>query len=133
MWEYRCRVLSVYDGDSLKLEVDLGFGATMKLKDPGCRLLDIDTPEIRGPERSLGLEAKQFVLDWIAEREDGDDWPFICRTVRDDATGKYGRYLVDLRARPQWVDENVRGIDPDTSLVEALKDAGHDTGDWRGW
>lgn len=124
MWEYRCRVLSFYDGDSLDLEVDLGFGVTIKLDDPGTRLYRVDTPEIRGVERPEGLKAKQFVAEWLQSYEEDSEWPFICRTAKDDTTGKYGRYLVDLIPR----------LDTEApTLVESIKEAGHDTEDWKGW
>jgi len=50
-----------------------------------------DTPEVRGPSRDRGLEAKAFVEDWIADQAAG----LVCRT-HQDRRGKYGRWLADL-------------------------------------
>jgi micrococcal nuclease len=135
MWEYRCRVVDVYDGDTLTLDVDLGFNVTNRVR---VRLLDIDTPEIRGEERPEGLLAKQFVMEWIAKWEHStsplapigdDDWPFIVRTKK---TGKYGRWLADIFAE-HTIIVGYDDIPYEASLVEALKDAGHDTEDWKEW
>jgi micrococcal nuclease len=131
MYEYRCRVIDIYDGDTLTLEVDLGFRIATTIR---VRLLDVDTPEIRGPERPEGLLAQAFVDDWVQERNEAyesaenvsvwDGWPFIVRTKK---TGKYGRWLADIRP---W---NRPHVDGEFSLVFALKTNGHDTGDWKAW
>ena len=49
LYTYKARCVSVYDGDSITLDIDLGFNHWML--NQKIRLLGIDTPEIRGPER----------------------------------------------------------------------------------
>jgi micrococcal nuclease len=49
LYTYKAKVLSVYDGDSLRLDIDLGFKVVMQ--NQRVRLLGIDTPEVRGEER----------------------------------------------------------------------------------
>lgn len=105
IWRYYCTVDRIIDGDTIDLIIDLGFFTHTKIR---VRLLDIDTPEIRGPERPEGLQAKAFVEEWLAERD--------VLVVETHKTGKYGRWLADL-----WVTGH------DQSLVEALKSAGYDT------
>lgn len=101
---YRARVVSVYDGDTMTVDIDLGFGvwiASQKL-----RLYGIDTPEMRGTERPDGL----YVRDWVrAEIPDGAE--IMVQTIRDK-TGKYGRWLAVI-----WTDHGL-------SLNQRLLDGG---------
>lgn len=53
MYTYRALVKSIYDGDTLRADIDLGFGVI--LADQSLRLLGIDTPEIKGVERPQEL------------------------------------------------------------------------------
>jgi micrococcal nuclease len=55
-WTYPARVVRVVDGDTLRLDLDAGFG--MWLLDQPCRLLGINTPEMDTPE---GRAARDFV------------------------------------------------------------------------
>ena len=43
MYEYRARVIKVIDGDTVDVDIDLGFGVW--LKDERVRIMGIDTPE----------------------------------------------------------------------------------------
>ena len=45
MYEYRCKILRIVDGDTVDVDVDLGFGTWMHKE--RVRLLGIDTPESR--------------------------------------------------------------------------------------
>jgi len=58
---YPVEIISVYDGDSCTVNVDIGFGwRKTKLK---CRLYGIDTPEIRGSsaeEKELAYAVKNI-------------------------------------------------------------------------
>ena len=59
MYEYRCKVLKVIDGDTVDVDIDLGFGIV--LKDERVRLMGIDTPESRTRdkvEKQFGLASK---------------------------------------------------------------------------
>ena len=42
MYEYRCKILKVIDGDTVDVDIDLGFGVWMHKE--RVRLLGIDTP-----------------------------------------------------------------------------------------
>lgn len=57
---YRAEVVSVTDGDTVKVLLDLGIET---YKQTAVRLEGINCPESRGaePEKSRGLEAKAFV------------------------------------------------------------------------
>lgn len=85
---YRYKVLSVYDGDTLTVdmhEIPRGFNK-QKL-----RLAGVDTPEIRGKceyEKLLAREARDFIRSQVAKAKD------IKFKVIDQ--GVYGRYIVHL-------------------------------------
>lgn len=85
---YKAVVRSVYDGDTMRLDFDLGFGTWMMNK--SVRLYGIDTPEIRGEERPEGLAARDFV------RERCPPGTEVTVLSIKDSTGKYGRYLVNI-------------------------------------
>lgn len=85
---YRAVVRSIYDGDTMRVDVDLGFG-TWRM-DQILRLAGIDTPEVRGIERDDGLRARAFVEDRIPPGS-----VVLIRTYRD-RTGKYGRYIAEV-------------------------------------
>jgi micrococcal nuclease len=84
LYAYKATVLEVYDGDTLRLKIDLGFGIV--LENESVRLFGINTPELRGEEREDGLVSRDRLRDLIL----GKDVTLI--TVRD-SKGKYGRYL----------------------------------------
>lgn len=85
---YNAIVRRIYDGDSIRADIDLGFNIWVYNKN--LRLSGIDTPEIRGEERPEGLVAKQFVVDRIPEGT------AIRVLTERDRTGKYGRYLATI-------------------------------------
>lgn len=88
MYEYRAIIKRVYDGDTITVDIDLGFNTWLMNK--SIRLSGIDTPEIRGEERPEGLIVKDIVKSWIPEGSE-----VILRTEKD-RTGKYGRYLAEV-------------------------------------
>ena len=45
MYEYRCKVLKVIDGDTVDIDIDLGFGTW--IRNERVRIMGIDTPESR--------------------------------------------------------------------------------------
>jgi micrococcal nuclease len=89
MYEYKAKVVRVIDGDTIKVEIDCGFGITFK---ETLRLLDIDTPELRAKtkeEREHAKDAKAFLAGYTF----GQD--IVIRTKKDKK-GKYGRYLAHI-------------------------------------
>lgn len=88
MFTYRAKLLRVVDGDTLDLEMDLGFGIYHRIR---VRLAGVDTPEIYGvrkdsDEYSMGKKASAFTSDWLRDKQ------ITVKTERDKK-GKYGRYL----------------------------------------
>jgi len=84
---YSAFVTDVYDGDTITINIDLGFG--MKMEKVKLRVFGIDTPELRGPEKKAGIVARDFVRDLILNKN------VIIKTHRDKK-GKYGRYLGEI-------------------------------------
>ena len=91
MYRYRCKVLRVVDGDTIDVDIDLGFGVWMHRE--RVRIMGIDTPESRTRdlvEKQFGLAAKEYVktLMPVGSMQ-------IIKTQKDK-TGKFGRILGDF-------------------------------------
>jgi len=100
MYEYAATITSVYDGDTVTADIDLGFGVWVQKQK--IRLFGIDAPEVRGDEREKGKESR----DWLRSQLDGQE--VTIQTVRD-RKGKYGRWLGRII---------VNGIDLNQKMVE---------------
>ena len=90
MYEYRCKLKRVIDGDSLVLHIDLGMNVQVTEK---IRLLGVNTPEMRSrseDERKAAVLATEYVKAWFASHHD-----LVIRT-KFDKTGKFGRLLGDV-------------------------------------
>jgi len=88
VYEYRCKVTRVVDGDTVDVDIDLGFGVWMHKE--RVRLYGIDTPESRTrdlEEKKYGLIAKEHIKSFMPV---GSMQTLV--TVKDKA-GKYGRIL----------------------------------------
>ena len=86
MYEYNCKIVRVTDGDSIVVDIDLGFSHF--IHNESIRLYGIDTPECRtrdAEEKAAGLLAKEFV-------EDALHVGGIYR-LQTKEKGKFGRYL----------------------------------------
>ena len=94
MYEYRARVLKVVDGDTVDVDIDLGFGVW--LKDERVRIMGIDTPESRTRdkvEKKFGLAAKARLKELLGAT------PILKTQVGkggEDMKGKFGRILGDF-------------------------------------
>jgi micrococcal nuclease len=102
MYEYRCKIRRVIDGDTVDIDIDLGFGVWRK--EERVRLFGVDTPESRTrdkQEKVYGKNAKRFVEAFLGKNE------VRLMTEKYDSKGKFGRILGDL-----YVD--------DVSLCESL-------------
>ena len=88
MYEYRCRIDRVVDGDTVDVDIDLGFGVWMKKQ--RIRLYGVDTPESRtrdAEEKVFGNLAKNFVQVRLPVGSNQ-----VLRT-KLDGKGKFGRIL----------------------------------------
>jgi micrococcal nuclease len=88
MYEYKCKIIKVIDGDTTDVDIDLGFGVWLKKQ--RIRFFGIDTPESRTrdlEEKKYGLAAKEYVKSHLPL---GSIQTLV--TVKD-GKGKYGRIL----------------------------------------
>jgi len=89
MFEYYVKkVNKVVDGDTIDVEIDLGFDISFSSR---VRLAGIDTPESRTTdkaEKTLGLEAKAYVKNQIDSAK-----TVVIKTEKMDSSEKYGRIL----------------------------------------
>jgi micrococcal nuclease len=94
--EYDVTVIKVVDGDTVDVDIDLGFGIC--LKDERVRIMGIDTPESRTSDRVeklFGLAAKNRLYSLLEK-----DAKLITTEDKsgEDMKGKFGRILGDFRA-----------------------------------
>ncbi|GAB4342494.1 MAG: hypothetical protein Kow0037_29880 [Calditrichia bacterium] len=96
---YSAIIVSVYDGDTVRADIDLGLSTWVK--NQKIRLARINAPEIRGAERETGLAARDFLRQQILGKA------VILQTIRD-RKGKYGRYLGEiwLPWEDRWININ---------------------------
>lgn len=81
MYQYKCRILRVIDGDTVDCSVDLGFRISMEMR---FRLFGIDAPEMR---TEAGKASRAKLLELMPEGSE-----LIVNTNKDKKE-KYGRYL----------------------------------------
>ena len=102
MYEYRCKVVHIVDGDTVDVDIDLGFGVWMKKQ--RIRLYGIDTPESRTrdlEEKKYGLAAKKFLTGML------DDEASITLKTHKDKEGKFGRILGELWRNTDYADQSI--------------------------
>ena len=90
MYEYKCKMVKVVDGDTVDVDIDLGFGVWLQKQ--RIRLYGIDTPESRtsdSVEKLYGKAATEFLIKWTNA---GD---LTLKTFKD-GKGKFGRILGEL-------------------------------------
>lgn len=90
MYTYRCIINRVVDGDTVDIDIDLGFGVW--LQNERVRIIGINTPETRTrdlEEKSAGLaaseRAKQLLPVGSAQT-----------LISEEFKGKFGRILGDF-------------------------------------
>lgn len=105
MYHYKAKLLRVIDGDTIDVDIDLGFDVWLRKQ--RVRLAGIDTPESRTrnkAEKALGLRAKEFLQKALVTKED-----YI--TFESLGRGKFGRIL----GKPY----NANGLDVCQMLIDA--------------
>ena len=89
MFEYYVKkVTKVVDGDTIDVDIDLGFDISFSSR---VRLAGIDTPESRTldkMEKALGLEAKAYLKSQIDSAK-----TIVIKTEKMNSSEKYGRIL----------------------------------------
>jgi micrococcal nuclease len=87
MWTYRAEVIRVIDGDTIVVDIDLGFETW--IRGQSIRLANIDTPEVRTKdlrEKAAGNLSRDRVIELIENKD------ITINTIKDK-TEKFGRML----------------------------------------
>jgi micrococcal nuclease len=96
VYEYAARCTRVVDGDTLDLNVDLGFGIQVQQR---VRLLGINCPE---HGTIAGDDATAYTKEWL--KEHGPN--LLLRTVKDRRE-KFGRYLGQIVASTRILNNDL--------------------------
>ena len=107
MYQYKCEVNRVVDGDTIDVTLDLGFSILHKCR---VRLYGIDTPESRTrdlDEKARGKLAAKFLEDSIKNGKE-----ILLKSELKDSKGKYGRvlgsiFVDDLNINEAMVAQNL--------------------------
>ena len=102
MYEYKCKVKRVVDGDTMDVILDLGFDIHHAVR---VRMAGIDTPESRTrdkDEKARGKLSKAFLKESIKGRK------IILKTKIKDAKGKFGRVIAEVWA--EFEEGSLRNI-----------------------
>ena len=105
LFHYKAIVQSVYDGDTCRVDIDLGMG--MWIRNEKLRLTRINAPEMTGADKVAGTASRDFLRNLI----DGQE--VIIETLKDQR-GKYGRYLAEI-----WLEQNGAWVNINDELVAA--------------
>ena len=100
MYDYRVKIVKVVDGDTVDVDIDLGFGVWLKKQ--RVRLYGIDTPESRTRdlvEKRFGNMAKDYLKSRLSSG--------AILGTRLDKKGKFGRilgefFVLDNEGHPQF-------------------------------
>jgi micrococcal nuclease len=104
MYEYKCKITRIVDGDTVDVDIDLGFG--IWLKNERVRIMGIDTPESRTAdpvEKVFGLASKKRLEQLLGETATLKTT--IDKSTGEDAKGKFGRILGDFLVGDRTVTE----------------------------
>lgn len=98
-YHYSAKVVDIHDGDTIKVDIDLGFGIT--LKNQTFRFFGINAPEIHGETKTAGLKTTAYVQQVLKDKE------IIIFTIKDEKE-KFGRWLgrIFYHDGNDWVDLN---------------------------
>jgi micrococcal nuclease len=105
MYEYPVTLLEIHDGDTFKVDIDLGLRIHCVDK---IRLAHVDAPELM---TIPGVQAKMFVVQELSDLIEAKIF-----TTRQE---KYGRWLAEFRYRVKREPESWR------DLGSVLLRAGH--------
>lgn len=108
MYQYKAKVLKVLDGDTVDIDLDLGFNIV--LANQRVRMAGIDTPESRtanNEEKVRGMLSKKK----LAEKLPVGSWVRIETQKSDNNDDKFGRILAvfimeDGTSLNQWMIDN---------------------------
>lgn len=112
LFHYRAKVVDVYDGDTCRMDIDLGLGTWKHWE--AVRIHRINAPEMRGADKDKGTLSRDFLRSLILDKE------VYLQTIKD-SKGKYGRYLGEI-----WLEQDGVYINVNDKMVETGHAEYHD-------
>ncbi len=115
MYEYKVKIIKVVDGDTVDVDIDLGFGVWLHKE--RVRLYGIDTPESRTrdkEEKKYGKAASAYLKEKLSTGQP---------VLRSHGSGKFGRILGEL-----WVIEessDMPGVEVKTNINQMMIEDHH--------
>lgn len=108
MYQYKCRINKVLDGDTVDIDLDLGFNII--LANQRVRMAGIDTPESRTTNREEKVRG-QISKNKLTEKLPVGSWQKIQTLKSDSNDDKFGRILgvfiaEDGSSINQWMIDN---------------------------
>lgn len=88
LYHYKAICRSVYDADTIRADIDLGFDTWVLNK--SIRFRGINAPEVRGRNKVAGIRARDALRELILDEE------LILHVNRGRHRGKYGRYIAEV-------------------------------------
>lgn len=85
MYQYKCSLDRVVDGDTVDITIDLGFTITTRQR---VRLEGLNAPERNTPD---GMDAANYVRQWFVNHT-----ALTVESKKPGAGDKYGRYLARI-------------------------------------
>ena len=101
--KYDVTVIKVVDGDTVDVDIDLGFGVT--LRDERVRIMGIDTPESRTRDKVEDLFGEAAKARLKELMKDGGKLITTEDKKGEDMKGKFGRILGDFEVGDKRVTE----------------------------
>lgn len=87
MYTYKAVCTKVIDGDTVELNVDLGFNIHNIIRG---RLVGVDAPELfTGEKREAGKKAKEYLEQLVLNK------PLTVKTIKDKKS--FDRWIVEIR------------------------------------
>ena len=93
MYEYLAEVVDVHDGDTITVDIDLGFGVWARKQK--IRLMGLNAPELATPDGAL---SRDFLNELVMGRT-------VIVQTKKDRKEKYGRWLGTIWAGKVNVNE----------------------------
>jgi micrococcal nuclease len=98
LYTYLAVVTSVYDGDTITVDVNLGMDTW--IHNTKIRLARIDAPELTGSSRPQGIISRNYLRDKLL-------YQTVTLKTYKDKKGKYGRYIGEIYLDNKNINDNL--------------------------
>lgn len=120
MFEYSAIVKDCYDGDTITVDIDLGFGVW--LRGQKLRLYGVDTPEARPNKtkkitKAMAEEGKK-VASFVRGIIDGKK---VAITTHKDEKEKFGRWLASVQITGKMLFDAGISAAPASAIISAIE------------